>query len=103
MSAVFADLAPSCRFTRPQVAAMTEWSASRPIGMTVAIQHDPEGRPEVAEIGRGLTPSRYLLSPTDTGTLILATAFGPGWEWPTVEAALAWVTKLELARLGLAK
>ncbi len=99
MSATIADLAPT--FTRSQLAALAEWSASRPIGMAVAIQHGPEGLPEIAEIGRGLTPSQYHIRPTQAGMVTLMTAFGPGWAWVNIEAALAWVVQLERARLGL--
>lgn len=101
MSATAAGLAPA--FTKSQLAALAEWSASRPIGMAVAIQHDPEGLPEMAEIGGGLTSSQYHIRPIHAGMVTLTPAFGPGWAWANVEAALAWVMQLERARLGLEK
>ncbi len=101
MSATVADLAPT--FTPSQLAAIVEWSVSRPLGLAVTIQRGPEGLPEMAEIGRGLTPSRYEVRPIHAGMVTLTTAFGPGWAWANVEAALAWVAQLERARLGLEK
>jgi hypothetical protein len=88
-------------FTLDQVATITRWSCSRPLGLRVRIATHHQDFLEVAEIFFRHPPSvLYLMNPTDCGTVFLVRSSGGAWELGTLELAFAKVLTLEAARLG---
>ena len=66
------------------------------MGLVVKIATDHEHFPEVALLSQGESPqARYLMSPTNRGTVIMVRPTGGNWELPSVETALAKVVLLE--------
>ncbi len=88
-------------FTLDQVATITTWSCSRPLGLRVRIATHHQDFLEVAEIFFRHPPAiLYLMNPTDCGTVFLVRSSGGAWELGTLELALAKVLTLEATRLG---
>ncbi len=87
-------------FTLDQVATITKWSCSRPLGLRVRIVTHHQDFLEVAEIFLRHPPAvLYLMNPTDCGTVFLVRPSGGAWELDTLESALAKVLTLEVLRL----
>lgn len=86
-------------FTLAQHAAIVGWSSARPFGLRAMIIADHPDFLEIAEISLcdPLRP-RYLLHPTDFGTVVLSRASGGEWELPTIERALMRLLMLEECR-----
>ena len=87
-------------FTLGQVAAITEWSCARPLGLRVRIATHHQDFLEVAEVFLRHPPVvLYLMNPTDCGTVFLVRSLGGAWELGTLDLALAKVLILEGMRL----
>lgn len=93
---------PSCpAFTLAQHAAIATWSGARPFGLRARIIADHPDFLEIAEISQGQPLRlRYLMHPTDCGTVVLSRSSGGEWELPTIEWALTRMLMLEECRPG---
>ncbi len=89
-------------FTRAQSFAIITWRAAGYLGLRARIvTHHPDFL-EVAELFQSFPPAvRYLINPTDCGTVFMVRAAGGAWELATVERALAKVLKLEQRKLAV--
>ena len=88
-------------FTLDQIAVITRWSCSRPLGLRVRIVTHHQDFLEVAEVFlRYPATVLYLMNPTDCGTVFLVRSLGGAWELDTLESALAKVLALESLRLN---
>lgn len=89
-------------FTRAQSFAITTWRAAGYLGLRARIvTHHPDFL-EVAELSQAFPPAvRYLINPTDRGTVFLVRASGGAWELATIEKVLAKVLKLEQTKLAV--
>ena len=88
-------------FTLDQVASITKWSCSRPLGLRVRLVTHLQDFLEVAEVFRRHPAAvLYLMNPTDCGTVFLVRPLGGAWELATLELALAKVLTLEETRLA---
>lgn len=89
-------------FTHAQSFTITTWKAAGYLGLRARIlTHHPDFL-GVAELFQKFPPTvRYLINPTDCGTVFMVRASGGAWELATVERALAKVLKLEQRNLAV--
>ena len=88
-------------FTLEQTTALTAWSANRPAGLRVRMVTSHPDFLEVAEVYRRHPAGiRYLLNPTDCGTVFLVRTSGGAWELGSVEMALTKLLVLEARDAG---
>ncbi len=97
MSARTGRSTPDCpAFTLAQHAAIATWSGARPFGLRARVVADHPDFLEVAEVSQCEPPQlRYVMHPTDSGTVVLSRASGGEWELPTIERALTRLLMLE--------
>ena len=83
-------------FTLAQHAAIATWSGARPFGLQARVIADDPDFLELAEVSQ-CAPQRlrYVIHPTDSGTVVLSRASGGEWELPTIERALTRLSMLE--------
>ncbi len=83
-------------FTLAQHATIASWSGARPFGLRARVISDHPDFLEIAEISQ-CQPGRlrYMMHPTDCGTVVLSRLSGGEWELPTIERALTRLLMLE--------
>lgn len=83
-------------FTLAQHAAIATWGGARPFGLRARVIADHPDFLEVAEVSQcDPLRLRYVIHPTDSGTVVLSRSSGGEWELPTIERALTRLLMLE--------
>ncbi len=83
-------------FTLAQHAAIATWSGARPFGLHARVVADHPDFLEVAEVSHSEPMLlRYVIHPTDSGTVVLSRSSGGEWELPSIERALTRLLMLE--------